>query len=298
MHIDPDRARSTKPVVVARTLATAGFRMMQTPPHAKHPWRKRYFDSATSDPRLIEIWDGHWPGMNYSILTGRDGGVFVLDADGPRGLADLARLEAEDGTLNTWRSRTGRDAGGEHVYLRLPPGVDDVRNQQPLAGTKIDVRGFHGHVLIPGSLHKSGRRYEWLPGCAPGEIELATCPPAWWEWLPKRETASSVMRAKSVTPSARRSPGRTAHDPASLIIGDGPSAGGFNRPIRSKCCSWFARFGVDSDTSRFKEVLRTTILNADASARTPEQVARYASDEYLDAELASARNFIRKEKSA
>lgn len=295
-NIDPVRARSTKPVVVARTLAAAGFRLMQTPPHSKHPWRERYYDSATSDPRLIEVWDGHWPAMNYSVLCGRAGGVFVLDADGQRGLADLARLESAHGRLETWRVRTGRDGGGEHVYLRLPAGDGDVRNQQPLAGTKVDVRGFHGHVLIPSSLHKSGRRYEWLTGCAPGEIELATCPPGWWDFLPKREAATA---SRKHTPSARRTRGvaQRQHDPASTIIGDGEGAGGFNRPIRSKCCAWFARFGVDSDSTRFKEVLRTTILNADASGHTPEQIERYASDSYLDAEIASAREFIRKEKA-
>lgn len=289
--IDPARARSIKPVVVARTLASAGFRLMQTPQGAKHPWRQRYYDTATSDPELIALWDGHWWGMNYSVLCGRDGGVFVLDADGERGLADLARLEAELGILQTWRVRTGRDGGGEHVYLRLPPGNDDVRNQQPLAGTKVDVRGFHGHVLVAGSLHKSGRRYEWLPGCAPGEIELATCPPEWWEWLPKKETGQA-RRPKS-SPSAPRAHGiKRARDPASGVIGDGDGQGGFNRPIFVRCCQFWARGGTEARAEEFKEILRTAILSADASAHTPEQVARYASDEYLTAELASAKKWI------
>jgi hypothetical protein len=288
MKLNP--ARAPKALPVALTLARTGFKVIQVSPISKHPTMPDWPNRATSDVGLILRWDGHWPGQNWGVLTGRKGGLLVLDADGERGIADLARLEAEHGALRTLRVRSGR---GEHVWLRLPPGDDDVRNQQPLAGTRVDVRGYHGQAVIPGSLHKSGRRYEWLPGCAPGEIELAVCPPEWWAWLPKRESAASVARSK--TPRARRVTGAVAapqHDRTGGIIGDGEGAGGFNRPIRSHCCSWFARFGVDSDTSRFKEVLRTTILKADASAHTPEQVARYASDQYLDAEIASARNFI------
>lgn len=287
------RARAPKALPVALALAAMGHRLTQIPQGGKHPWRKGWTCNATSDTKLIETWDGHWPAMNWGVLCGREGGVFVLDADGLRGVADLARLEAELGPLPpTWRVRSGRADAGEHVWLAPPPGADDVRNQQPLPGYKVDVRGWHGQTVIPGSLHKSGRRYEWLPGCAPGEIELAVCPDAWWAWLPKKEAAPLTR------PSARHARGivkRKAHDPASGIIGDSEGAGGFNRPIRVRCCQFWAHGGTDDRVAEFREVLRETILNADNSAHTPEQIARYASAEYLDAELASARDWINRQ---
>lgn len=294
--IDTARARSTKPVVVARTLAAAGFRMMQTPPHAKHPWRQRYYESATCDQRLIEIWDGHWPAMNWSILTGRDGGIFVLDADGQRGLADLLRLEAEFGALNTWRVRTGRDGGGEHVYLRLPAGDDDVRNQQPLAGTKVDVRGFHGHVLAAASFHKSGRRYEWLPGCAPGEIELATCPPEWWAWLPKKEASSPAARGKAVSPSARRgSSVKRAHDAASYLIGDSPGYGGFQDPIYKNAIRYFLKAGHEAPAAIIMETLRDMI--AEAPKGEGRDVSRYMEGNDLPRIVERARDYAKQVKA-
>lgn len=287
------RARAPKALPVALTLANMGHRLTQIPQGGKHPCRTGWTTNATSDMRLIEIWDGHWPAMNWGVLCGREGGLFVLDADGHRGIADLARLESELGPLPpTWRVRSGRADAGEHVWLAPPPGADDVRNQQPLPGYKVDVRGWHGQTVIPGSLHKSGRRYEWLPGCAPGEIELAVCPAAWWAWLPKKEFAPTVR------PSARHARGivkRKAHDPASEIIGDSEGAGGFNRPIRVRCCQFWSHGGTDDRATEFREVLRATILGADKSAHTPEQIARYASAEYLDAELASARDWINRQ---
>ncbi len=51
-------------------------------------------------------------------------------------------------------------------------------------------------------------------------------------------------------------------------------------------------FGPEADAAEFKDALRFAILNANADNHTPDQIQRYASDSYLDAEIASARNKI------
>jgi hypothetical protein len=53
---------------------------------------------------------------------------------------------------------TGRD-GGRHVYYRL--GKHKVRNSAGRLGTGLDVRGTDGYVLLPPSIHPSGRPYRW-----------------------------------------------------------------------------------------------------------------------------------------
>ena len=290
MKLNP--ARAAKALPVALTLAREGFKMIQVSPISKHPTMPDWPNRATSDTALILRWDGHWPGMNWGVLTGRDGdsGLLVLDADGERGIADLARFEADHGALRTWRVRSGR---GEHVWLRLPPGDDDVKNQQPLAGTKVDVRGFHGQAVTPGSLHhKSGRRYEWLPGCAPGEIELQTCSPEWWAWLPKRNEAVTASRVK--TPSARRSPGRTAHDPASLLIGDGPGYGGFQDPVYKNAIQYFFRAGADAPASIIIGMLREMI--AEAPKEEGRDVSRYMAGNDLPRIVERARKYVKQVK--
>jgi hypothetical protein len=292
MNADTTRARAAKALPVALTLARMGLRVTQIPQASKHPWRKGWTVNATSDMRLIEAWDGHWPAMNWGVLCGREGGVLVLDADGPRGIADLARLECELGPLPpTWRVRSGRADAGEHVWLAPPPGTDDVRNQQPLPGYKVDVRGWHGQTVIPGSRHKSGRRYEWLPGCAPGEIELAECPSAWWAWLPKKEAASAV------TPRARRARGAITsrdHDPSSYLIGDGDGYGGFENPIYRNAIRYFLKAGDSAPAEVVIETLREMI--AEAPKDEGRDASRYMSGNDLPRLVERARNFVKQVK--
>jgi hypothetical protein len=287
--------RAENPFVVTTLLAMCARKRVMPTSRDKIPLVKAWQTEASADPEKIARWRIELAPRSWSVLTGRANGLVVLDIDGERGRADLARLETELGPLpTTWRVNSGRVDGGEHVWLQIPTGEDDARNQQPLPGFKIDVRGWHGHVIVPGSKHKSGNRYRWVEGCAPDECELATCPEAWWSFLPKKETASTVKQPRSTMPSARRARGvvRKPHDSASEFIGDGEGAGGFNRPIRVRCCQFWARGGTDARVEEFKAVLRNTILKADSSNHSPEQVARYASDVYLSAELASAKEWI------
>jgi hypothetical protein len=52
-------------------------------------------------------------------------------------------------------------------------------NSNSRIGPGLDVRGDDGYVLLPPSLHKSDRRYEWIT--PPDESLLAS----WPEWLAK-----------------------------------------------------------------------------------------------------------------
>lgn len=250
---------------------------------------------ATSDVRQILIWDGHWPAMNWSVLCGREGGLFVLDADGAQGVADLARLESELGPLPaTWRVRSGRSDPGEHVYLRYPPGEAESKNQQPLPGTKVDVRAWHGQVLIPGSIHQSsGRRYDWIPGCSRHDLALpAICPPSWWGWLPKKEfgSDSAVLR-----PRTSRGPCMTReHDSRSRLIGDGPGYGGFQDAISANARDYFFRAGADASESIIVETLRDMIANAPKGEG--RDVSRYLTGNDLPRLVARAREFVKQVK--
>jgi hypothetical protein len=287
-----DGVRAEHPFAVAVALAARGFRVMPSN-RKKIPMLKGWPELASVDPAQLVRWQHQLQPPCWSLLCDR---VIVLDRDGPKGSGSVADLESTLGPLpQTWRVNSGRAGGGEHIWLRPPDGrTDDLRNQQPLKvdGTTykgLDVRGWHGHVVLPGSKHKSGNRYRWADGCSPDDCALAECPALWWAFLPKKEF--------SAEPSSTRSPRRTGaarrpsvpHDDSNLI---GDDHGGFNRPIRSRCCQFFARFGVDADATEFKEALRDAILSANRDDHTAEQIERYASDSYLDAEIASARKFI------
>jgi hypothetical protein len=118
---------------------------------------------------------------NMGILTGScSGNIFVIDLDTPKGPeADRwwqATLAEHNNGIEpeTWQQRTG--GGGRQLLFRAPPGKVTPTNRTPL---NVDIRGEGGFAVMPSSLHESGRRYEWLPGMAPYEIEIADAP----DWL-------------------------------------------------------------------------------------------------------------------
>jgi hypothetical protein len=144
----------------------------------KHPrWIKGLFEhghnSATTDEARIRAAWGMFP--NAGIGRGTAGEI-VLDLDGPAGMEALARFQAEDGPYpETLRARSGRLAGGEHVFYKTPniPGAELISTKSPAPGMDIRANGRSFVVQAP-SLHKSGRRYEWINPGTP----IADAPPA------------------------------------------------------------------------------------------------------------------------
>lgn len=293
--IDPaladDGFRAAHPFSVAIRLAMAGFRVMPTRRGVKKmPLIKRWPERASASPAQLAIWQSQF-GQNYSILTGRENGVIVLDIDGEKGRVDLAKLEAELGPLPvTWRCESGRVGGGFHLWFSPPPGDDDLRNQQPIPGHKIDIRGHHGHIVVSGSLHHSGNRYAWAPGCSPDEIELAECPEAWWDWLPKKESATAP-RARSTSSTRRGPPRERVHDPTSLKIGDGEGYGGFQNPIFSNAKRYFRKAGPDAPADIIMDMLRKII---EAAPKDPgRDVSRYLDGPDLERQVERARDYVK-----
>ena len=124
---------------------------------AKTPAVAWGFRAATVDPQIIRGWWGARPDCNVAIATGAISGVFVVDVDGVDGEFELRRLEAEHDTLpSTVEVITG---AGRHLYFRMPEMP--VRNSAGKVADNIDVRGDGGYVLVPPSIHPSGRAYTW-----------------------------------------------------------------------------------------------------------------------------------------
>lgn len=145
-------------------------------------WR----DFQKDPPHLdhVSIWWERWPDANIGLATGAVSGVIVLDADEAEGLASLEALNLPD---LSWRSRTGR---GLHDF-RKHPGVP-IHNRAGLR-PGLDVRGDGGFVIVPPSVHASGRRYEWIHD--PTDTPLAPLPPALLALL--REPPSNGGPAKA-----------------------------------------------------------------------------------------------------
>lgn len=93
------------------------------------------------------------PTGNWGLATGKESGIIVLDFDGDNGKATFDRMIRD--LRDTRIHRTG--TGGFHVFFTHPGGTIGNR-VRILPG--LDIRADGGMVVIPPSIHASGRRYE------------------------------------------------------------------------------------------------------------------------------------------
>jgi len=136
--------------------------------HPRIPWSK--------ESGVPSMWE-RWPNDGFGIATGKRSSLWVLDVDPKNGgIETLAALEQKHAPLpKTISVRTG--SGGLHFYFQYPG--PDYRNTAGALGAGLDTRGDGGYVVGAGSLHKSGKRYNWQNG--PADAQLAVAP----EWLLK-----------------------------------------------------------------------------------------------------------------
>ena len=189
-------------------LAQRGLRLLPCAVQGKRPLLDNWPTLASSDLVTIQGWEAEHPGCNWGVATGPASGVFVLDVDGKAGRASLAALEAECGPLPvTLKSVTGRQDGGEHRWFKYPADRE-VRGRVGKLGTGLDIRGAGGLVIVPPSVHKSGRPYQWD---AP-QYPIADAP----NWLLERLSDTTAKPHKtpaerSILPVGQRNDGLTRY---------------------------------------------------------------------------------------
>lgn len=142
----------------------------------KHPLLNDWANHAVKNPDTLKrLWETT-PQSNVGVPMGKVNGLFALDIDGQEGQTTLQRWIEEYGDFPaTWQVMTG--GGGMQLWYRVPEGIE-IPNSVKKIGLNIDIRGTGGQSVAPGSLHPSGRRYEWAPGRAPDDLPPAA-PPGW-----------------------------------------------------------------------------------------------------------------------
>lgn len=148
----------------------------------KHPVISWNTDS-TSDINQIDLWWATNPAYNIGVVC-KKSGFFVIDID-PRsgGFESFEEFEGLiDGNLpptveavTGYYSHNGQQVRGRHLYYRVDENELLVGNLRDAKLPGIDIK-HNGYVLLPPSRHVSGASYEWKPGHAPWEIEMAEAP--------------------------------------------------------------------------------------------------------------------------
>jgi hypothetical protein len=177
--------------------AARGLSVFPCLPMAKEPACRRGFKDASTNPATIKRWWLAQPNYNIGIATGLISGVWILDVDGPIGIATLRDLKTRNGALPlTPRSITGH---GYHLLFRA---TGEIQSSAGRVGDGLDVRGDGGYVLVPPSVHPDGPVYRWG-----NDVPLATAP-AWLIQLTRprptiSERALATMRVPHCESSGR-----------------------------------------------------------------------------------------------
>jgi hypothetical protein len=142
----------------------------------KHPRTRFGHNEATPDREKIIEWWTNWPEANIGLATGRTSRIIVIDLDRDKGgeytLEALQEAWGEHEALTaTLTAYTGR---GRHLFLEYPDKGFSIIGSVEKVGPGIDVRSDGNYVILPPSLHYSGRTYRWH-GCET-EIQIL---PAW-----------------------------------------------------------------------------------------------------------------------
>ena len=149
----------------------------------KHPSIGEWNNQATPDVNIVKQWWDANPELNTAVFC-RPSGFFVIDIDPRAGGPDsFEKFEAlvEGALPPTVEAITGEyNMGGKiqrgrHLFYRCDQSEALVGNLKKAGLGGIDIK-HNGYVLIAPSRHFSGVCYEWAPGKAPWEIEVAQAP--------------------------------------------------------------------------------------------------------------------------
>jgi hypothetical protein len=175
----------------------------------KAPWGewKAFQARLPTEAELRRKWADN-PQLNVGLALGGMTGLVGLDIDGQPGEALLVEL-AQGDLPPTLEFTSGK---GRRLLYRVPPGVSLRPTPQPgglkVEGGELRLLGTGSQTVMPPSRHRdSGRRYRWVPGRGPGEIDPAPAP----AWVVGLMRADGPRRARGPRPGPAPASNGEAH---------------------------------------------------------------------------------------
>lgn len=180
----------------ALALAARGFRVIplyDPGPKGKRPRIDDWATKASTLPGQISGWWSVWPNANIGAAMGGPERVIAIDIDGAKGGFESWHATPWDGA--TLQSNSG-SGNGCHLLFRLQPHHDLARIRNAIEFRPgLDVRAEGGQVVLPPSLHESGKIYQWV------SLDVPIAPlPDWLYALIERDPAAAVTGPDTHTP--------------------------------------------------------------------------------------------------
>jgi len=165
-------ATANQLAAAAQWYVTQGWPVFPCHPETKMPLVKGGFKSASRGQAEIALWWRQWPNAMIGVPTGPEIGAWVLDVDNP------AEFEAACAKLDLTLPGTKRASSGKgyHYYFAWDDAAPvHNRQQHPKTGWPFpdlpgaETRGIGGYIIVPPSVHPSGRSYAWISNEEPSE---------------------------------------------------------------------------------------------------------------------------------
>lgn len=146
-------------------------------------WRKFNAIGDVIKPTTEEIWydiNHTFRGQVYGIgaVTGTHSNLLVIDLDSYKEETNFDEIKKVLSSCVTPVAKTG--GGGFHIYFQFN---EEIKTQANLI-KGLDTRGQGGFVVLPPSLHDSGKFYEWVR--SPHDTSVAPLPQDLLSILPKK----------------------------------------------------------------------------------------------------------------
>ncbi len=206
----PTQTESPDMLEWALAYAQAGIPVFPVDSVNKKPLIKDYLKNASTNREVISKWWTRWAHAGIGCVPAR-ANLVAIDLDGEEGIEALNDWIAKHGPAftETVKARSGREGWGEHLFFSTGGRYISASNGKVAPG--VDVRGVGGYLVLPPSLHQSGRRYTWLASFGPHERPPLCLP----DWL-----AEKLMQAegRSRVPSTGRSDANRRQSQKSLIM--------------------------------------------------------------------------------
>lgn len=139
----------------------------------KHPaggdgWQHR----ATCDEDSIASWLEGDDRFNIGIRLGRESRIIDVEVDTPEAQEVLEQFGLHEVDTPTYQA-----SRGEHRLFRFDDRLPDVAVVK-VGGLEVRTGGGGraAQSVAPGSWHKSGKQYEWLPGKSIDDVDPAAIP--------------------------------------------------------------------------------------------------------------------------
>jgi hypothetical protein len=155
---DQGGASEPLPIVpIALSYLALGFSIVPQLPGGKHPCiRWKPYQSRHPTPQELRTWFSRWPQAGIAAILGPISGLFGIDVDGPEAhtvLMDHLGCEPMAPKVLSGSGKPDRF----HLFFRHPEGVATLAKWTPWH-PKLELRGNRGIIILPPSLHASGRR--------------------------------------------------------------------------------------------------------------------------------------------